>query len=58
MNNKSITPSFPQPVDRIATGQLPSALAELNEAALAGSDVMPALVGMCGGGLCSFDGDE
>ena len=30
MNNKTITPSFQQPVDRIASGQLPSALAELS----------------------------
>ena len=34
MNNKSITPNPQQPVDRVPTGQLPSALAELSEAAL------------------------
>jgi bacteriocin leader peptide (microcyclamide/patellamide family) len=34
MNNKSITPNPQQPVDRVPTGQLPSALAELSEATL------------------------
>jgi len=34
MNNKSITPNPQQPVDRVPTGQLPSALADLGEVAL------------------------
>ena len=34
MNNKSISPNPQQPVDRVPTGQLPSALAELSEATL------------------------
>jgi bacteriocin leader peptide (microcyclamide/patellamide family) len=69
MNNKSITPSVQQPVDRIASGQLPSALAELSEAALSGtltSDVLPlGAQNFCnmffvGPFLCSYDdgGDE
>ncbi len=45
MNNKSITPNPQQPVDRIPTGQLPSALAELSEAEIsAGAGVLPAEV--------------
>jgi bacteriocin leader peptide (microcyclamide/patellamide family) len=61
MNNKSITPNPQQPVDRVPTGQLPSALAELSEAAL-GQELLPShwerdepdvyWVG------CSFDGDD
>ena len=42
MNNKSITPNPQQPVDRVPTGQLPSALAELSEAALSAEGVLPA----------------
>ena len=64
MNNKSITPNPQQPVDRVPTGQLPSALAELSEAALR-SDVLPgwnAGESLCndgyGGCLCSYDGDD
>jgi bacteriocin leader peptide (microcyclamide/patellamide family) len=56
MNNKSITPSVKQPVKRVASGQLPSALAELSEAALAGADVMPSAIWDLG--MCSFEGDE
>jgi len=64
MNNKSITPNPQQPVDRVPTGQLPSALAELSEESLSSGDggVLP------GGGLgaqgcgcvclCSYDGDD
>ena len=59
MNNKSITPNPQQPVDRVPTGQLPSALAELSEAELGG--VLP-----CGDGdlivlcvcFCYYDGDD
>jgi len=65
MNNKSISPNLQQPVDRVPTGQLPSALAELSEAALSGtltSDVLPLVdangrwIGCMGG--CSYDGDD
>ena len=40
MNTKTITPGVQEPVDRVASGQLPSALAELSEAALAGAEVV------------------
>ena len=62
MNNKSITPNPQQPVDRVPTGQLPSALAELSEAALSGtltSDVLPLGDFVCAAfGICSYDGDD
>ncbi len=69
MNNKSITPNPQQPVDRVPTGQLPSALAELSEAKIsAGAGVLPlaAIMGLptvCSGGgtppgYCSYDGDD
>jgi bacteriocin leader peptide (microcyclamide/patellamide family) len=68
MKNKSITPNPQQPVDRVPTGQLPSALAELSEAALNAtlrSDVLPLNVGQinsapwdfCSMYYCSYDGD-
>jgi bacteriocin leader peptide (microcyclamide/patellamide family) len=60
MNKKNITPNPKQPVDRVPAGQLPSALAELTEAALGGTGALPAidpnlmksLVG------CSFEGED
>lgn len=60
MDNKIITPGIHQPVDRVASGQLPSALAELSEAALAGAAVVMPLgtEGHCYVCMCSFDGDE
>ena len=61
MNNKSITPNPQQPVDRVPTGQLPSALAELSEVALA-DGCTPANKGRCGefgcDWFCSYDGDD
>ncbi len=61
MNNKSITPNPQQPVDRVPTGQLPSALAELSEAALeSAAGVLPEYmtdVPMMGA-RCSYDGDD
>jgi bacteriocin leader peptide (microcyclamide/patellamide family) len=65
MNKKNITPNPTQPVDRIPTGQLPSALAELSEDTLSGHGVLPSVtvVGGIAGGLycvprvCSYDGD-
>ena len=56
MNTKTITPGVQEPVDRVASGQLPSALAELSEAALAGADVTASSVS--GVYFTSFDGDE
>ena len=64
MNNKSITPNPQQPVDRVPTGQLPSALAELSEAALNDtlrSDVLTLKHGERSDfrrGGCSYDGDD
>ena len=69
MNHKSITPNPQQPVDRVPTGQLPSALAELSEAALAGDadGLLPhgfwlneaqTVWGAKERGWCAFDGDE
>ena len=66
MNNKSITPNPQQPVDRVPTGQLPSALAELSEAALeSAAGVLPNVIKRrmdeevghyyC---YCSYDGDD
>ena len=60
MNNKSITPNPQQPVDRVPTGQLPSALAELSEATLEGTNVLPGSFSCFGdsGCFCSWDGDD
>jgi bacteriocin leader peptide (microcyclamide/patellamide family) len=59
MNNKSISPNLQQPVDRVPTGQLPSALAELSEAQLDGGIGSSADTGLClGPCLCSYDGDD
>ena len=59
MNNKSISPNLLQPVDRVPTGQLPSALAELSEAQLDGGIGSSAGPGMCMKPcLCSYDGDD
>jgi bacteriocin leader peptide (microcyclamide/patellamide family) len=61
MNNKSISPNLQQPVDRVPTGQLPSALAELSEAALSDtlrSDVLPLTYCSVGSCLCSYEGDD
>jgi bacteriocin leader peptide (microcyclamide/patellamide family) len=59
MNNKSITPNPQQPVDRVPTGQLPSALAELSEAQLDGGIGSSSGPGMCMKPcLCSYDGDD
>ena len=57
MNTKTITPGVQEPVDRVASGQRPSALAELSEAALTGAEVMPC-ADYFGCTFCSFDGDE
>ena len=60
MNHKSITPNPQQPVDRVPTGQLPSALAELSEAALDSAAVVQ-YSGISDCGMlqrCSYDGDD
>jgi len=60
MNNKSITPNPQQPVDRVPTGQLPSALAELSEAELGDGGIVAASRMVGGGftGRCSYEGDD
>jgi bacteriocin leader peptide (microcyclamide/patellamide family) len=63
MNNKSITPNPQQPVDRVPTGQLPSALAELSEAELSARGVLPSSAKfppgfVCVQTNCSYDGDD
>lgn len=57
MNKKNITPNPQQPVDRVPTGQLPSALAELEEATLTGTELLPHL-GPDKFAVCSYDGDD
>ncbi len=56
MDKKNITPNPQQPVDRVPTGQLPSALAELSEEAI-GSLALP-----CSWTdffySCSYEGDD
>ena len=51
MNKKNITPNPSQPVDRLPTGQLPNALAELSEEA-----IDPSIPGF--DIATSYDGDE
>ena len=61
MNKKAITPIPQHPVDRISTGKLPSALAELTEAALLVSHTLPAgkAYNYHGKGCyCAYDADE
>ena len=60
MNKKNITPHPAKPVDRIPTGQLSSALAELSEDALSDSHVLPSFggVGKYDPLMCSYDGDH
>ena len=64
MDQKNITPNPRKPVDRVPTGQLPSALAELTEAALSGAQVQPnssmggAICMSCPHIQCSYDGDD
>ena len=59
MEKKNISPNPQQPVDRVPTGQLPSALAELSEEAI-GSQAQASgtVVGCWLGCGCSYDGDE
>ncbi|XGB41706.1 MAG: DUF5837 family protein [Nodosilinea sp. LVE1205-7] len=65
MNHKSITPNPQQPVDRVPTGKLPSALAELSEAALESAAVVRVAsvddrIRLRGEWIrvCSYDGDD
>lgn len=69
MNKKSIAPNPRQPVERQPAGKLPSALAELNEAALSDTNTalssghMAKLPGIpdwfnMGGLFCAYEGDD
>ncbi|NER80362.1 MAG: microcyclamide/patellamide family RiPP [Leptolyngbya sp. SIO1D8] len=40
MNKKNLFPNLQKPVERVSTGQLPSALAELTEEILSGMYVL------------------
>ncbi|UWU47799.1 DUF5837 family cyanobactin class RiPP [Limnospira platensis] len=58
MDKKNISPNPQQPVDRVPTGQLPSALAELSEEAI-GSLALASNVGNDGTCfICSYEGDD
>ena len=57
MNKKNITPNPTQPVNRIPTGQLSSALAELSEVTLTGSNILAA-GNNCGIYVCAYEGDD
>ena len=57
MNNKNITPTPQQPVERIPTGQLSTLLVELDEAALSSPEALPSLIGIRSW-ICSYDGDD
>lgn len=59
LNPKTLAPQLQPPVDRIPSGQLPSALTELNEAALNSAEVLPGSRSpFVRDPMCSYDGDE
>ena len=61
MNKKTLSPSPNQPIDRVPAGQLPSALAELTEAALAAdNNTLPAgeEYGYYRAWCSSYDGED
>ncbi|RAQ46906.1 microcyclamide/patellamide family RiPP [Arthrospira sp. O9.13F] len=56
MNKKNISPNPQQPIDRVPTGQLPSALAELSEEAIGSLALASSQwTTVCG---CSYEGDD
>ncbi|AMW30629.1 MULTISPECIES: microcyclamide/patellamide family RiPP [Oscillatoriophycideae] len=57
MDKKNISPNPQQPVDRVPSGQLPSALAELSEEAIGSLEALPA-IWESGVGFCSYEGDD
>ncbi|MDT9180894.1 MAG: DUF5837 family protein [Limnospira sp. PMC 1291.21] len=56
MDKKNISPNPLQPIDRVPSGQLPSALAELSEEAI--GSLALASAGTCGVCRCSYEGDD
>jgi bacteriocin leader peptide (microcyclamide/patellamide family) len=58
MDKKNISPNPLQPVDRVPTGQLPSALAELSEEAIGEQAQASFEVGLQGICRCSYEGDD
>ena len=64
MDKKTITPNPNQPIDRVPSGQLPSALAELTEVPLSGTHVLTSefykcnCYPVCPGCTPSYYGDE
>jgi len=60
MDKKNISPNPQQPVDRVPTGQLPSALAELSEEAIGSLALAPGSADRCLGCvcICSYEGDD
>ena len=57
MDKKNISPNPQQPVDRVPTGQLPSALAELSEEAIGSQAQASDWLTNCGC-WCSYEGDD
>ncbi|MEX6780133.1 DUF5837 family cyanobactin class RiPP, partial [Limnospira fusiformis] len=57
-DKKNISPNPQQPVDRVPTGQLPSALAELSEEAIGSQAQAAAGLGRCCHICCSYEGDD
>ena len=66
MNKKNIIPNPQQPVDRVPTGQLPTLLAELEEASLSNTHTLPTVYvddpirreWYASNGVCSYDGED
>ncbi|UWU47803.1 DUF5837 family cyanobactin class RiPP [Limnospira platensis] len=58
MNKKNISPNPLQPIDRVPTGQLPSALAELSEEAIGSLEALPSWAHGGEACRCSYDGDD
>ncbi|MET0114435.1 MAG: DUF5837 family cyanobactin class RiPP [Limnospira maxima] len=58
MDKKNISPNPQQPVDRVPTGQLPSALAELSEEVIGSQAQASYASDLRGTELCSYSGDD
>ena len=58
MNKKNISPNPQQPIDRVPTGQLPSALAELSEEAIGSLALASSFSVVYSYSMCSYEGDD